>query len=233
MIYGIVLAGGNSQRFGSDIPKQFIDLAGKPLVLWSVSTFSRVRDFRKLIVVLPEKWFEFGKMTVLSYLQDERLQFVAGGSTRTDSLVKALAFVKEKYGVKDEDIAVTHDAARPFVKSEHIVSSIKMCENSSAVTLALPVIDTIAICERDRIVSLTDRKRTFAVQTPQTFKIKTFLELFERLTEEQRSALTDATGVFVVNDVPVSILEGDPRNIKVTTQLDMMVAEAIARSLSE
>ncbi|HBT39491.1 MAG: 2-C-methyl-D-erythritol 4-phosphate cytidylyltransferase [Thermotoga sp. 50_1627] len=233
MVYAIILAGGNSQRFKRRVPKQFIDLAGKPLLLWSLLTFSRIKDFKELIVVLPKGWFEFGKDTVLSHLEDERLQFVAGGSTRTDSLLKALAFVREKYGVKDEDIAVTHDAARPFVRSEHIVSSIKTCENCSAVTLALPVIDTIAICEKDRIVSLTDRRRTFVVQTPQTFKIKTFLELFERLTEEQRSALTDATGVFVMNNVPVSILEGDPRNIKVTTQLDLVMAEAIARSLSE
>jgi 2-C-methyl-D-erythritol 4-phosphate cytidylyltransferase len=233
LIYGIILAGGSSQRFRRDTPKQFIDLAGKPILLWSISTFSKIRDFRKLIIVLPERWFEFGKKIVLSHLEDERLEFVVGGSTRTESLLKGLVFVKENYGVQDDDVAVTHDAARPFVKCEDIVSSIKMCEKSSAATLALPATETVAICEKDMIVNLTDRKRTFIVQTPQTFKIKTFLELFERLTEVQRASLTDATGVFVMNNVPVSIVEGGPRNVKVTTELDLLIAEVIARTLSE
>lgn len=233
MNYGVILAGGASQRFGGEVPKQFVELAGKPLLLWSVSVFSKIESFQKLIVVLPEKWLDVGKKIVLSQLQDNRLRFIAGGATRTESLLNALRHIEENYGVKDEDIAVTHDAARPFVKEEHILASIRACQELPAVTLALRAVDTVAISRDDRIVSLTDRSKTFLVQTPQTFKIKVFLELFERLTMEQRSSLTDATGVFIMNKEPVGIVEGDPCNIKVTTQLDFTLAEAIAKISSK
>lgn len=233
MIYAIILAGGTSKRIGKNLPKQFIQVGGKPLLLWSVSTFLKVTEITTIVIVLPKNWFEFGKRLVLADVEDEKLRFVVGGATRTESLLKALRFVQEKYDLRDEDVAVTHDAARPFVRKEHILRSIEFCEKSCAATLALPATDTVGLSDGTKLIGLTDRDSTFMVQTPQTFKIKTFLELYERLTADQKTSLTDATGVFILNNQPVAIVEGDPTNIKVTTEFDLIVAETIAKVLSE
>lgn len=233
LIYAVVLAGGTSRRLGKKLPKQFVQVGGKALLLWSVSTFLEVDEIAKIVIVLPEEWFEFGKHLVLSNVGTDKLHFVGGGDTRTESLLRALHFLQENYGLKDEDIAVTHDAARPFVRKEHIVRSIELCENSWAATLALPTTDTIGVSDGEKLIGLTERSRTFIVQTPQTFKIKAFLELYERLTEDQRASLTDATGVFILNGQSVAIVEGDPTNIKVTTEFDLTIAEKIAELLSK
>lgn len=233
LIYAVILAGGTSKRFGKTLPKQFVQVGKKALLLWSVSTFLEVVEIAKIVIVLPEEWFEFGKHLVLSNVRTDKLQFVSGGGTRTKSLLRALHFVQENYGLKDEDMAVTHDAARPFVRKEHIVRSIELCEKASAATLALPATDTVGVSDGEKLVGLTERSRTFMVQTPQTFRIKVFLELYERLTEDQRASLTDATGVFILNGQPVAIVEGDPTNIKVTTEFDLTIAETIAELLSK
>ncbi|MCS7174822.1 IspD/TarI family cytidylyltransferase [Pseudothermotoga sp.] len=233
MIYAVILAGGRSERFSGEIPKQFVEIANKPILIWSLTTFSSVSSFARIIVVLPQEWLEYAKKLVESYLRDERLLFIKGGQTRTDSLMKALYFIDERFNIGEEDIAVTHDAARPFVTREHILSSIRLCEEFEAVTLAVSATDTVGLSSDGRVIkSLTDRNSTYLIQTPQTFKVRLFLRLYERLTPQEKAALTDASGVFILNDHPVAILQGDKRNIKITTKEDITLAEFIAQKHS-
>lgn len=233
-MYAVVLAGGISKRFEGKIPKQFVEIASKPILLWSLITFSSVSDFAKIIVVLPQEWFEHAKKLVESQLKDERLIFINGGQTRTDSLMEALHFINKHFNVDEKDIAVTHDAARPFVTREQILSSIKMCEEFGAATLAITSTDTVGLSPDGRkIESLTDRNSTYLIQTPQTFKIKLFLELYEKLSPQEKAKLTDASGVFVLSNHPVAIVQGDVKNIKITTRMDLTLAEIIARTYSE
>lgn len=233
-MYAVILAGGISKRFEGETPKQFVEIASKPMLLWSLMTFSSISDFAKIIVVLPQEWLEHAKKLVESQLKDERLIFINGGQTRADSLMEALHFINKHFSVDEKDIAVTHDAARPFVTKEQILSSIKMCGEFGTATLAVVATDTVGLSPDGRVIkSLTDRDSTYLIQTPQTFKIKLFLKLYEKLSPQDKAKLTDASGVFVLNNHPVAIVEGDVKNIKITTRMDLALAEIIARTCSK
>ncbi|MEQ1573145.1 MAG: 2-C-methyl-D-erythritol 4-phosphate cytidylyltransferase [Vicinamibacterales bacterium] len=218
-VSAIIAAGGRGARFGTAGPKQFLALCGKPILRHSVEALAGSSRVSELVVALPADMVAdpptylaaAGKPTVV----------VEGGARRQDSVARAFARVASR-----ADVVIIHDAARPFVSGELIERTIDAAVAYGAAIAALPATDTVKRGNANRvIVGTLPRGEVFLAQTPQAFR-----------TSVLRDALALATGHAEATDEamlaeqaghPVTLVDGDPRNIKITTPEDLEMAEAL------
>ena len=159
---------------------------------------------------------------------------IEGGSTRNETIMNSIAYIEENYELTDDDIIVTHDSVRPFITDRIIKENIEAAKEYGACDTVFGATDTIVVSEDNKIISdIPDRTKMYQGQTPQSFKIKKLKELYNGLTEEEKAILTDAAKIFVIKGLPVSLVEGEETNIKVTYQYDLRVAEALIHEDSE
>ncbi|MDN6640617.1 MAG: D-ribitol-5-phosphate cytidylyltransferase, partial [Tetragenococcus sp.] len=135
MIYAGILAGGSGSRMGNvPLPKQFLDLDGKPILVHTVEKFLLINDFDKIIIATPKEWLSHTKNILNNYgIADERLKVIEGGSDRNETIMSIINFINEKAPITDEDVIVTHDAVRPFLTHRIIEENIHMVLKYGAV----------------------------------------------------------------------------------------------------
>jgi 2-C-methyl-D-erythritol 4-phosphate cytidylyltransferase len=227
-VVAAVLAGGAGHRFGADQPKQLRVLGGRTVLEWAVSAFHDSPDVDEVLVVVPESLA--GDVRML--LRDTGMADVAvieGGRLRTDSTRNAI----HALGQRDCDLLL-HDAARPLVEARIIADCVHALEAAEAVTAAVPATDTIGEVGSDgRLALVPDRERLRNIQTPQGFRLATIRQAFD-LMDDDPSALDGATDDCSVvltyrPDVPIVLVDGSARNIKVTHPDDLALAERLVR----
>ena len=207
----IIAAGGSGKRMGR--PKQFLPLAGKAVVEWTIEVFRKIKVVGQIVLAVPEDDLERAKNLGVTV--------VAGGEERGDSVkngLKAVAF--------DTDIVMIHDGARPLITPDIIEKAISEAKEYGAAVVGVPVKDTIKRVGDDLIIKDTvDRQALWSAQTPQVFKY----EIITRAYAKKGSATDDAK---LVEDlgIKVKMVMGSYENIKITTPEDLIVAEAILRS---
>ena len=222
-VAAIIVAGGRGERFGSDRPKQFLEVRGLSLLQRSVDAFLASPHVDEVIVVLPPDFVERPHDVLL--FDDRRVRIVAGGARRQDSVAAGYDAVTSEC-----EVVLVHDAARPFVTDELIGRAVDAAGTHGAAIVALPARDTIkrgvAWDGAMRIAETLPRESIHLAQTPQAFRrdvLGRAVALGRAGTEAtDEAALAEAAGV------PVVLVEGDPHNIKITTPADMPVASAIA-----
>ena len=220
MIFAGIVAGGTGNRIGADIPKQFLDLDGKPIIIHTAQKFLSHPLVDKLIIGVHPDWTEHMEELNRKYLNSAAL-ITPGGAERNDTIVRIIrcAFAN---GGEMEDILLTHDAVRPFVTERMITDSINAMDTCEICTTAVPATDTIVVSEDGESVSdFPLRKTMFCVQTPQTFKMQRFLEMLSLVPEEERALITDACKLFHMNGITVRLIKGDASNIKITYPSDL------------
>lgn len=218
MIYAIIAAGGVGSRFGADKPKQLIEINGESILTHTAKIFEDIDEISKTVVACPPDWL--GECTrELDGL--DKVCVVEGGKTRNDTVMNAIDFISENFGIDSETIVVTHDAVRPFVTPEIILESIKAAEKYGASVAAVEAVDTIIECENGFVTHIPDRSKIYHVQTPQTFKAQKLRSLYSRLSESERAGLTDCSKIFVLNGEKVAVVKGDRANIKITYKSDI------------
>jgi 2-C-methyl-D-erythritol 4-phosphate cytidylyltransferase len=230
MIFGVILAGGSGERMGDiALPKQFALLCGKPVIVYSVEQFLAADKLDSVIVVTTNEWREyFSEISVKYFSDNQRLHITTGGATRNDSLLNACSYIRENLSDNPDNIVVTHDAARPFVTQQMMEDNLDAIQNCDAVCTAIPVTDTILhATDRAHITNIPNRSEYFQAQTPQTFRLDEFCELYEGLSISVKSALTDACGIFTSAGRNVVLVPGNASNIKITVPQDLVLAEAI------
>ena len=138
-------------------------------------------------------------------------------------------YIKENFGLNDDDIIITHDAVRPFITYKIIEDNIDGLNDADAVDTCIKTTDTIVEVKEDleTLDNIPNRKYLFNGQTPQTFKLKKLLELHDKMNEDEKSKLTDACKIFVLNNQKVKIVKGEEFNIKITNMFDLKLANAI------
>jgi 2-C-methyl-D-erythritol 4-phosphate cytidylyltransferase len=197
-VVGIVPAAGAGERLGADVPKAFAVLGGKPMLEWSLAVLREACD-RVVVAVPPDRVAP--------------PDMVAGGATRSESVRNALAAAPEA------TVVVVHDAARPLVTGELVRRCIEALEGFDGAIAAAPVTDTIKEVEGVRVVHTPERGRLWAVQTPQVFRADALRRAGGEATDD--AALVEAIGG------SVRIVEAPRENLKVTTPLDVRVAEML------
>ena len=213
----IILGAGSGDRMGG-IDKILTEIAGLPSILHSVNAFLEVGRFETTIVLANTE--NVGQLKYLtSGPEYQSVEVVLGGIRRQDSVKIGLG------QIKSSDFVMIHDGARPCVSSALIRRAITASENTDAAIPVVPINDTVKMVEASVVTSTVDRSSLYASQTPQVFRYKTISELHRKLTFE----VTDDASVAEIYGVEVSTFEGDPENIKMTTPLDMEIAEIILK----
>lgn len=209
----IVPAAGTGSRFGSGIPKQFQQLAGKPLLQHVIERF--LIDENVIRVVVP-----VAELLLATVKNSERVTFVAGGDTRQQSVINALA------EAGDAELIAVHDAVRPLFSPAMFHSVIAAAREAGAALPVVPVTDTIHVMTEDATIAETlERGMLGAAQTPQCFRAEILREVLDRAVREGISA-TDEAGLAARFGHLVKAIPGDPRNLKITVPEDLVIAES-------
>ena len=221
--YLIVSAGGTGTRMGSALPKQFLTLGGVPILRRTIEVFMRSIPDIQIITVLPEGHVNYWRQYCLkeNFLCPQRL--VKGGFTRFHSVKNALKFVP------DDAIVAVHDAVRPLITPQKIRELFAAAESSPAVIPVMPVTDTLKVLERrdGKLVASgepIDRSRIYGAQTPQVFQAGPLKAAYTRQFD---TLFTDDASVAQRYGIPLTFLEGERFNLKITTPEDLVLAKAI------
>lgn len=221
MISAIVLAGGRGKRMNYHKSKQFIEIKGKPVLVYTLEKFIYNKSIDEVILVLPEDEVDYCKKEVLQKYSLKVDRIVIGGKERQDSVFNALEAMEKA------NIVLIHDGARPFINEKIIEEGIKYANIYGAAAPGVTPKDTIKIKNEDNIsVDTPDRNTLVAVQTPQCFKYDEIYQCHRKIKEEN-AIVTDDTSVVEKYGHKVYLYEGDYTNIKITTPEDLILAERL------
>lgn len=237
MNYALVLAGGVGTRMGSEKPKQFLTIGEKPIIVHTVEKFVLCDRLSKVIVLTPEEWVEKTHDILLKFLGEdlfERVAITTGGAVRNETLMNGIKYIEDNFGLDEDTIIVTHDAVRPFVTHRIIMENIEEAQKYGATDTVFPATDTIVESQDGEYISMIpNRAFLYQGQTPQSFKALELRETYQKLTQEEKDILTDATKIYVLKGKPVRLVMGESYNIKITYPQDLSVAESLLKGVRE
>ncbi len=229
MIYAVIAAGGIGSRMGSELPKQYITVGDKPIIAHTVQKFLDISDFRSVIVLCPAEWCEYTQKLLDEHCIGKAV-VIKGGADRNETVMNAVRYIESTDGLDEGTVIVTHDAVRPFVPPTVIGEHIEKSALYDAIGTVIPATDTIICSENGLTVTSTpDRSKLFQCQTPQTFKAKKLKELYENLSGDKKTILTDSCSIFTASGEDVQLVRGDVQNIKITYPYDLKVAEVVLK----
>ncbi|MFY8128498.1 MAG: 2-C-methyl-D-erythritol 4-phosphate cytidylyltransferase [Chitinophagaceae bacterium] len=213
--FAVIVAGGNGTRMGSVIPKQFLLINEKPLIYYSIKAFVDAFEDIQIIVVLPKEHFN-NNSTLQSYFK-QKIEFVEGGATRFYSVKNGL------FAIENEGVVFVHDAVRCLLSPNLIKTCFDTC---LAKGNAIPVIDCVDSMRQINAStsSIIDRNSLKVVQTPQTFFVK---DLQLAFSKPYQPSFTDEASVAEASQQTIHLCEGESFNLKITTPIDLIVAENI------
>jgi 2-C-methyl-D-erythritol 4-phosphate cytidylyltransferase len=217
--FAIIVAGGSGSRMGIEIPKQFLEVCGKPILMRTIQAFYDYDPEFELILVLPEAQQKFWAELCLKHLFSIPLRIANGGETRFHSVSNGLKLID------GEGIVFIHDGVRPLVSQE----TLERCFESSVISgnaiPVLPVTESLRKTEGNQNISV-DRSQYFSVQTPQTFRSEQIREAFR---QNYDPTFTDDASVVEKAGFIIHMVEGNCENIKITGPTDLIIAEAFLR----
>ena len=236
MIFAAILAGGIGSRMGgTDIPKQFLTLGDKPVIIHTIEKFVINEKIDKIIVLTPQNYINHTNHLIDKYIpNNEDVIVIEGGKTRNDTIMNSINYIRENFGIDDDSIIITHDSVRPFVTHRIIEDNIDAARKYGACDTVVPATDTIVeSINGETIESIPVRDYYYQGQTPQSFKIKKLHNLITSLTEEESNILTDACKIFTLKDEDVHLVEGEVTNIKITYPYDLKLANTILEDIHD
>lgn len=217
MEYVLIVAGGKGLRMGADIPKQFLPVGGKPVLMRTLEAFYAYNQDMRIILVLPHGQQDYWKRLCGEYRFDIPHSIADGGETRFHSVRNGLALVDEP------GLVGVHDGVRPFVSQEVIARCYALAATELAVVPVVKVVETVRrLTDAGSITVNRDEYRL--VQTPQVFDGEVLKQAY---SQPYTSAFTDDASVVEAWGVPVTLTEGNRENVKITTPFDLKVAAAL------
>jgi 2-C-methyl-D-erythritol 4-phosphate cytidylyltransferase len=213
----IIVAGGTGQRMGATVPKQFLAIEGKSILLHTVNQFVAAFADINFVIVLPADYIQEGQNLIESSGLTQIVQFTAGGETRFQSVKNGLAHVTP------DTIVFVHDAVRCMLTPALIQSCYHQAVEKGSAIPAVSSTDTIRILEGAKH-HVVDRENVMMIQTPQTFNAALLIKAFE---QAYQPSFTDEANVLEASGTEVYLIEGEYENIKITRPLDLAIAEFI------
>jgi len=229
-IAAVVLGGGAGNRFGASMPKQLLTLGGRTLVEHCVAAFGRAPGVDEVLLVMPSGYAaEAAKL-----VGDQVSAVIAGGVTRSDSVRNALAHLTARHPAETTGVLL-HDAARPLVSQRVIADCVAAVGSHDAAGTAVPTSDTIVVAEDGVMSHVPPRERLLRCQTPQCFRLSVIARAHELAAADPDFTPTDDCGVVLryLPDIPVHVVPGSERNVKITYPGDLAVAEALLRAAAD
>ncbi len=232
MIFGAILAGGVGSRMNiSDMPKQFLDLGEKPIIVHTLEKFKLCSRLDHIYLGVHPDWLTHTNDLIEKYLGKaaaENVHVVAGGTDRNSTIFNIISDIEKNFGESEDNIIITHDSVRPFVTQRMIEENIDAAIKYGAVDTVTSAIDTIVESDDGEFIKgIPNRQKMYQGQTPQSFKISVLKKLYSELTDDEKAILTDACKICIVKGYPVYMVEGEISNIKITTVSDYKIAQAM------
>lgn len=219
--YVIIVAGGKGLRMGGEVPKQFLPIGGKPVLMRTVEAFYQTDSETGIILVLPKEQQDYWKELCCQYEFQIPYTLADGGCTRFHSVQNGLKAVPDEGA--DVLIAV-HDGVRPFVSPQVIQTCFDEAARCGAVVPVLDMVDSVRQLSADRTSMAVDRSRLKLVQTPQTFRADILKKAY---SQDFTELFTDDASVVEASGETVALVPGNRENIKITTPFDLKIAEAL------
>lgn len=226
MNYVILLAGGVGKRMGADIPKQFIKVKGKPIIVYSIENFQRNEQIEKIVVVCVKDWIDYVKELVKEYGLTKVEWVIEGGSTGHNSIKNGVFFLKDK--VNPDDYIIVHDAVRPILPQKAINEVLRVAHEKgnacSSIVCHPPIVYTE---DGESGVKDIDRDHVMLTASPQAYKLSLVLNCYEKAEAENRNNFTFTSSLLIHYGVRVYFAKGTTSNIKVTKKEDIALFEAL------
>lgn len=218
--YALIVAGGKGLRFGSSMPKQFLGLNGKPILLHTINAFVRYSSNIQIVLVLPESEISIWEELALAHKFDHPLTMAKGGESRFQSVRNGLAVIP------DDAVVAIHDGVRPLVTAAVIRDSFTLARIHGSAVASVPLKESLRIVHgpENKETKSVDRSLYRSIQTPQTFQSAIIKKAY---TIDEDPSLTDDASVAERAGFAIHLFEGRYDNIKITTPGDLLVAEAL------
>lgn len=229
MNVAVILAGGKGERMGLDIPKQYYEVDGKPVILYCLHTFLVHEEIDAVQIVADEIWQEYIMQQLLVLPDMEKFKgFSAPGENRQLSVYHALTDIRE-YAL-DDDFVIVHDAARPCVTADQITDCLIAAKEHDGALPVLPMKDTVYLSEDGKVVSsLLNRGMIFAGQAPEVFLLGRYYEVNRVLLPDKILEINGSAEPAVMAGMDIAMIPGDEGNFKITTAADLQKFEQIQR----
>ena len=235
MIYGAVLAGGIGKRMEkSQIPKQFIQIGGTPILIMTLRKFLEIPDFKVIYVAMHKDWISSAQKLFDTYFSESEIQhlrLIEGGKERIDSLIHVMNDIIANAEITEHDIIICHDGVRPFVTEQMIRDCISETQNHKVSLTVTPAEDTVYISHREGYIDGTlDRNCLYKGQTPSGFQLSLLKSICDTVSEGEKSQITGTTQLMIHRGLNLKIVKGSPSNFKITTDSDLDVADRVVRA---
>jgi len=223
----IVVAAGSGSRIGGSLPKQYLPVGRKPLVVHSLEFFEKSELVDEVVFVVSEDYLAFASQAIVDEWGLKKIRKItAGGATRQESVLAGLSACPN--GI---NLAIIHDAARPFIASDLFEKLMKKAAETGAAILAVPAKESIKLAENDIIEKTLKREKVWIAQTPQVFRFNDIIRAHQR-GEAAMFETTDDAELYEHYCGQVAIVHGSYNNIKITTQNDFVLAEEILKGMA-
>lgn len=230
MNYGLILAGGVGQRMrSSGLPKQFLEVFGKPIIIYTLEKFERCRDIDEIVIACNAAWIEYLEDLVKKFHLVKVKTIVAGGRKRQDSVLNGMKKIKDRGG-KDDDILVIHDGVRPLIQESILSENVRVAVKYGNAMTVHPVIESVVITDQEEACfdDFKNRDNTYSLTSPQSFRLKTLIDAYDEIKgTDAPMPLLDSALVYTYLGNSIHIIKENNPNIKITTPEDFYILKAM------
>lgn len=226
--YVILLAGGVGRRMGAEIPKQFLEVDRKPIIVYSIENFQRNPQIEKIVVVCVKDWIKYVKELVEKYSLTKVQWIIEGGSTGHDSICNGVYFLEDK--INPDDFVIIHDAVRPVLPQKAIDEVLHVAHEKgnacSSIACHPPIVYTE---DYESAISDIDREHVMLTASPQVFKYSLVLKCYKQAEKEGRNDFTFTSSLLIHCGERIYFAKGTSSNIKITNKEDLALFEALLK----
>ena len=230
MNIGVIFAGGCGTRMNTKSkPKQFLDLNGKPIIIYTIELFDNHPQIDGIVVVCIESWIPYLKKMIRKFEITKVVRIVPGGNSGQESIYNGLCaaedFTKEKN--EQNSIVLIHDGVRPLIKEETITANIAKVKECGSCITTVPAIETVIVDHHDGTLNIPKRSDCLMARAPQSFYLKDILEAHRRSQAEGKTEFIDSCSLMSHYGYKLGLVQGPMENIKITTPTDYFVLRAM------
>lgn len=228
MNWAVIFAGGVGQRMNTaSLPKQFLQVHGKPIIVHTIEKFQMCREIDKIVVVCVAEYLDYMQELKARYKLEKIFAIVPGGKNGQESIYRGLSAIAANPALQKEDIVLIHDGVRPVIDAETLRNNIQCVrENGTCVTVA-KAIETILVLENDRVGEVVDRSKCYLGRAPQSFRFKDIYEAHQKAIALNRMDFIDSAMMMEFFGYEIHTVIGPVNNIKITTPMDYYMFKAM------
>ncbi len=217
----VILSGGTGTRLGGDVPKQYIEVNGRLIIMYCVETIARMAEIDEMVICLAEEWKSLVQEELNRAGVTKRVIYSQPGEVRQLTIYNALQVLREQ-GIEDDAIVIIHDAARPLVSETLLRRCIEGCKEGDGVLPVLPVKDTLYMSKDGNSISaLLKRSEIVAGQAPEAFRFGRYLAVHDQMKYEDILKISGSTEIAYKAGLNIKLVPGEELNFKITTTEDL------------